>query len=190
MCLHDRLSCFADFVRMTLHELRFLLPPCPQYASYVPSSSPFRLRLPSPNCFLIVCLPTLFAAVLIFFLPLTTSAISGTVNTYAFCSWDDIFTQKGNCSSPNNLSKCTQSSSTLSTNNSIEWNLYLSRSNHLVTSFRLQMNVGGFCEYQNKTTDTDRYKKDFFTACVSQVNVNATKNFLNSGLICKLLNVW
>ena len=37
--------------------------------------------LPLPNCFIRVCLPTLFAAVLKFFLPLTTSAISGTANS-------------------------------------------------------------------------------------------------------------
>ena len=46
------------------------------------------------------------------------------VSTYAFCSWDDIFTQKRNCSSPNNLCKCTESPSTLLTNTSIVWNLY------------------------------------------------------------------
>ena len=79
------------------------------------------------------------------------------VSTYAFCSWDDIFTQKWNCSSHNNLCKCVESPSTLSTNTSIEWNLYLSLSNHLVTSFMLEMNVGGFSEHQNKTSDTDRY---------------------------------
>ena len=94
------------------------------------------------------------------------------VSTYAFCSWDDIFTQKWNCSSPNNLCKCTESPSTLSTNTSIVWNLYFSWSNHLVTSFRLEMNVGGFSEHQNKTSDTDRYNGFFFAARVSQVNVN------------------
>ena len=46
------------------------------------------------------------------------------VITNAFCSWDNIFTQKWNCSSPENLCKCTKSPSTLSTNTSIEWNLY------------------------------------------------------------------
>ena len=61
MSLRDRLICFADFVGMTLLSVLFLLP--------------------LPNCFLRVCLPTLFAAVLIFFLPLTTSAISGTANS-------------------------------------------------------------------------------------------------------------
>ena len=100
------------------------------------------------------------------------------VSTYAFCSWDDIITQNWNCSSPNNLCKCTQSPSTLSTNTSIVWNLYFSWSNHLVTSFRLEMNVGGFCEHQNKTSDTDRYKGYFFTARVSQINVNTVKRIL------------
>ena len=97
------------------------------------------------------------------------------VSTYAFCSWDDILTQKWNCKSPDNLCKCTKSPSTLSTNTSKEWNLYFSWSNHLVTSFRLEMNVGSFSEHQNKTGDTDRYKWYFFTARVSQVKVNTMK---------------
>ena len=37
------------------------------------------------------------------------------------------------------------------------------------------MNVGGFSERQNKTSDTNRYKRYFFTARVSQVNVKTTK---------------
>ena len=37
------------------------------------------------------------------------------------------------------------------------------------------MIVGGFSEHQNKTTDTDRYKRYFFTACVPQVNANTVK---------------
>ena len=48
------------------------------------------------------------------------------VSTYAFCSWDDIFTPKWNCSSPINLCKCTESPSTFSINTSIERNLYFS----------------------------------------------------------------
>ena len=97
------------------------------------------------------------------------------VSTYAFCSWDDIFTQQWNCSSPNNLCKCTESPSTLSTNTSIVWNLYFSGSNQLVTSFRLEMNFGGCFELQNKTSDTDRHKEYFFTARVSQVIVETMK---------------
>ena len=61
MSLRDRLDCLLDFVGM------------------IPL--PVLLLLPSPNCFLRVCFPTLFAAVLKIFLPLTTSAISGTANS-------------------------------------------------------------------------------------------------------------
>ena len=61
MSLRDRLTCFVDFVGMNLLALLF--------------------PLPLPNCFLRVCLPTLFAAVFKIFLPLTTSAISGTANS-------------------------------------------------------------------------------------------------------------
>ena len=61
MSLRDRLICFVDFVGMTLLAVLFLLP--------------------SPTCFFRVCFPTLFEAVLKFFLPLTTSAISGTANS-------------------------------------------------------------------------------------------------------------
>ena len=159
MSLRDRLTCFEHFVGMTLLAVLFLLP--------------------VPNSFLRVCLRTLFAAVLKFLLPLTTSNFWHSkvqpVSTYAFCSWDVIFTQKWNCSSPNKLCKCTESPSTLSTNTSTEWDLSLSWSNDLVTSFRLEMNVGGFSEHQNKMSSTDRYKKCFFSARISQVNVNTMK---------------
>ena len=37
------------------------------------------------------------------------------------------------------------------------------------------MNVGGFSEHQNKTSYTGRYKRYFFTASVSQINVNTIK---------------
>ena len=37
------------------------------------------------------------------------------------------------------------------------------------------MNVGGFSEHENKTSDADRYKGYFFTARVSQVIVNTMK---------------
>ena len=97
------------------------------------------------------------------------------LSAYAFYSRDVIFTPKWNWSSPNNLCKCTEATSTLSTDNSIEWNLYLTWSNHLVTFFRLGMNVGGFFDHQNRTSDTDRYKVNFSTALVSQVNVNTMK---------------
>ena len=97
------------------------------------------------------------------------------VSTYAFCIGDEILTQKWNCSSPKNLCKCTESPSTLSTNTSIERNIYLSWRNHVVTSFRLEMIVGGFSEHQNKKSDFNRYNGYFFTARVSQVDVNTMK---------------
>ena len=68
--LRDRLICFADFVGMTLLALFFLLPPVPCGSLHPTVSS---------KC--VFPLPTLFAAVLIFFLPLKTSAISGTANS-------------------------------------------------------------------------------------------------------------
>ena len=37
------------------------------------------------------------------------------------------------------------------------------------------MNVGGFSEHQKKSSDSGKYKRYFFTARVSQVNVNTTK---------------
>ena len=61
MSLRDRLICFSDFVGMTQLAVLFLLP--------------------LPNCFLRVYLPTFFAAVLEFFLSLTSSAISGTAKS-------------------------------------------------------------------------------------------------------------
>ena len=68
MSLRDRLVCFADFVGMNLLACRLAI-------------ALFLFLLPLPNCFLKVCLPTLFAAVLKFFLPVTISAISGTANS-------------------------------------------------------------------------------------------------------------
>ena len=61
MSLRDRLICFADIVIMTLLAV-FLLQSL-------------------PNCFLKVCIPTLFAAVWKLFLPLTAAAISGAANS-------------------------------------------------------------------------------------------------------------
>ena len=112
------------------------------------------------------------------------------VSTYAFCSWDDIFTQNWDCSSPNNLCKCTESPSMLSTNTSIVWNLFLSWSNHLVTSFRLEMNVEGFSEHQRRRViPTDA--KGIFSPLVSLKSMWILwKDILSSGLNWRLLNVW
>ena len=116
--------------------------------------------LPLPNCFLRVCLPTLFAAV--FFFSTTNNLWKfwhskfQQISTYAFWGWDEIVTQEWNWSCPKILSKCTKTAPTLSTTGFIEWNLYLSWSNHLVTSFMLERNVGKFSKHQNETSDTDR----------------------------------
>ena len=75
MSLRDRLVCFADFVGMNLLAYRTPMAP---FLFLLPA---VRLRLPSPKCFLRVWLPTLCAAVLKFFLPLTISAISGAANS-------------------------------------------------------------------------------------------------------------
>ena len=61
MSFRDYLVCFAVFVGMTLQALRFLLP--------------------NPNCSRRVCLATRFAAVLIFFILLTTSPFSVTTSS-------------------------------------------------------------------------------------------------------------
>ena len=60
MSLRDGLDCLVDFVGMVLLCL---------------------LRLPSPNCFMRVFFPTLFASVLKNFLSLKTSPISGAANS-------------------------------------------------------------------------------------------------------------
>ena len=100
------------------------------------------------------------------------------VSTHAFCNRDEKFTQKGNCCSPSHICKRTESQPTVSTNTSIEKIIYLSWSNLLVTSFRLEMNVGRFPKHRKETSDTGRYKWYFFTACVSQDNVSSlNKNF-------------
>ena len=128
MSLRDRLICFADFVGMTLLTLLFLLPAClPSAYGSIPPAAPFT-QLFSQS----LSSHTLCSCLEI--LSITNNPCNfwkskfQQVGTYAFCSWDDIFTQKSNCSSLNNLCKCTESPSTLSTNTSIEWNLYFSTS--------------------------------------------------------------
>ena len=100
------------------------------------------------------------------------------VRAYAFCSWGDKITQQWYCCSPKNSCKFTTTATALSANTSIEWNLYLCWSNDLVTSFRWNKNVGSFLKDQKKTSDTDKHKGYFFTARVSQVNVNIMERLL------------
>ena len=170
--LHDRLICFVDFVGLTLLAVLFLLP--------------------LPNCFLRVCLRTLFAAVLKFFLPLTTSANYGTANSNKSAlkrfAAGTIYLRKNGiavlpitcASAPSPRPRCRP----LPLQKGISFS---SRSNNLLTSFRLQMNVRCFPENQNKTSDTDRYKEFFFTARVSQINVNTLERTFEQQSGCKLL---
>ena len=150
MSLRDRLICYADSVGMT--PLAWL--PSAYGSLLLPATTTQLFSQSLSSHTLYNCLENL---------PTTNNLCNfwhsnfQQVSTYAFCSWDDKFMQKRNCSSHNNLCKRNESSSTLSTNTSLEWNLYLSWSNHLVLSFRLKRNVGGFSEHQNKTSDTHIY---------------------------------
>ena len=78
MSSRDQLDYLVAFVGMIL---LCLLPPCLPYASSLPLTAPFRLRLPSPNCFFRVCFPTHFAADSNDFLPLITSLTFGPANS-------------------------------------------------------------------------------------------------------------
>ena len=130
---------FADFVgvtRLTYHP----------YASPFPFIAPFYFLLPISNCFLKVWRPTLFAAVMKYFLSQITPAISGSADSnrpaptrfaegrYIYSTVELRFT----------LCNWTESPSTLSTNTPIDWNLYLSWSKHRETSVSLEKNAGGF----------------------------------------------
>ena len=112
------------------------------------------------------------------------------VSTRKCCSWDNLFRQKLNGSSPNNLSKCTETAPTLSINSNREWNLYLSWSIYLVTFFMLELNFGGFLNIKTKRvipTDTE----NGFSPLVSLKSMWIVwRKFLSSGLNCRLLNVW
>ena len=122
------------------------------------------LPLPLPNCSLRVCLPTIFASVLKFFLPPTTSAIS-----------DAAISNKSapTCFAAGTLDSQKNGIPVLPITCARALNPHPRWSNHLVPSFRLEINVGGFSEHQNKTSDADRYYAYLFTARVSRVNVNS-----------------
>ena len=90
----------------------------------------------------------------------------------------DIFRQKAICGFRSNLCNCPESPSTLPTITSTEWKLFLPWSYHLAMSFRLETNTGSLSKYQNQKSDSDRYKRGFFTARESQVIVNAMEKFL------------
>ena len=95
------------FVKMSLHERLFMLVDFEGMNLRV-------LLLPPPSCFLNVFLPTLAAADFEIFSPNYFChfrySILQQVSSNSSCRWDDKFFNKGNCGSPNNLSKCSKSS--------------------------------------------------------------------------------
>ena len=119
--LRGRLVCFADFVGMTL-----LAPVL--YASSFGLIAHFRFLLPLPNCSLSLPTHTLFSCFYFSYrqqLQFLAQQIPKSQHC-TFCGCVDIFTQKWNFASLNNLCRCTESPSPLTTNTPKEWNLYLS----------------------------------------------------------------
>ena len=110
------------------------------------------------------------------------------VSTDRFYSWNSMFTQKRNCNFSNTLLKITESLSTLSTSTSSRTKFNLSRKSHLVTSFRLGMNVGSLSVIQRETpTET-------MSTSSPPVSVKSMwklwKHFTTFGLNCSLLKFW
>ena len=103
------------------------------------------------------------------------------VSTHGFRSWDDIITQKKNCSSFKILYNCTETPPTLLTSFLIEWNLYVTGNNHLVTSNLKDVNLQGkwtlevFLNIQTGRVIPTKPNDFFFTARVSQVNMKTMK---------------
>ena len=93
MSLRDRLDSLVDFVGMIL---LCLLPPCRTPAA--PFTQLFFQTLLSHT----LCSRLERFSTANNFSKLWCSKFQH-VSTYAFCRWADIFTQKWNCSSPNNL---------------------------------------------------------------------------------------
>ena len=126
------------------------------------------LPLPSPNCFLSVCLPTLFAADTKAFLPLKTSPTPGAANTnmsapMRFPTGTTFLRKNGIAVLPITCARAPKPLTLCLPHPSILWNFYLSRSNHLVVQYVLEMNVGHLSKQQNKASDTDRHKGYYFT---------------------------
>ena len=147
-----RLVCFADFAGTTLLAVFFLLT--------------------RANDFVEIRLPTLFAAVLNFFLSLKTSGNPVAANSKksepTHIAAGTIFLREIGFVFLQCTNKCTRSSSSRSTNTSREWSLFLSLINQFVKCLRFETNVGDFSE-QKKTkreipTDT---RGVFHRACLS-----------------------
>ena len=118
--------------------------------------------LPLANCFLRLCIPAIFEPVLKFFIhwelqQFLAQQMKTSQHPRVFQLGRLIYT-KGTWNSPINLFRCKESPPKMSTNTSMESSFYLSWSNHLVASFRLEINVGRFTRHQNKTSDAGRDK--------------------------------
>ena len=170
MSLRDRLDCLVDSVGMILI---CLLPP-----SRTPTA-PFPLRFPSPNCFLGVCFPTLFAAVLKGFLPLITSPISGAAKPnmsapMSFAAGTTNLRKKGITVLPITCARAPNPSSfVFQPLYSMEFLLSLKQTSCSVVC--VKNNAGHLSKHQNKPSETDKYKGYFFTRYVSQINVYTMK---------------
>ena len=140
--LRDQLICFAHFVGMFPLAVHFL----PKYC-------------------LKVCFSTLFAAVLKFFLPITTFAISGAANSNKSppAAGTIYSSKKGKTV----LSKtCARAPSPHAYCQPMPL-LVLKQPSCKV--FRLEMNAGVFSKQQNKMGDTDSCKGYFFyRSCLSK----------------------
>ena len=159
MSLCNRLVCFADFGRRPLLAVLFL-----------PLLS---------NKFFNIYLPTLFAAVLKFFLPLTTSAISGAAisnkSTLTLFAAATIWLRKNGiavtpltcASAPNPLPGC--------------WPIPLKNRNStsleaiILYIFQVRKKIQTFFWTSKQDEWYRQIQMFFFTARVSQVNVNTMK---------------
>ena len=147
----DRLVCFADFVRMTLLAVLFLLP--------------------LPNCFLRSCFSRLFVDVLKFFPPLTTSAFSGTAiftsQHTSFESGTAYLRKNGIAIIP--ISCASAPFFKLSTKPSVQRNLFVQRQPYCNVFRLLGWNwlLQVFPKHKKKTSDADKYKGSLLSPLVS-----------------------
>ena len=168
MSLRDRLDWSVDSVGMILLCLL--------------TAVRLRLPSPSPNCFLRVFFPTLFAADLKDFLPLKTSPISGAANSnlsapMRFAAATTYLRKNGIAVLPITCARAPKPlPSVFLPLYSMEFLLVLKQPSCSIVS--VKMNVGDFSKHQNQPNDTDRYKRYFFTRRVSQINVYTMKRIV------------
>ena len=149
--LGGKLDCFADFVERTLPSVFFLVP--------------------LPNCFLRVCVRSIFAAVRKLFLPLTTfdyfchSKVQE-VNTDACRNSDTFFTHKTIWVSPSNSRKCQEWLSRMSITISKEKTSNCLETIILKRLCSTEILVGGLSKHQHRTMITSD-KRDIFYQLVS-----------------------